>query len=93
MGEIRGIRPQILTFLGLPAALRDLAVAVAVDLPERPPEHVEAHTGAGAGRAEVSARPAVSSGGHVQAARQPPVDPADGGPDQRRPAGVHRAVG
>ncbi|WP_307834397.1 sensor histidine kinase [Paractinoplanes lichenicola] len=45
---IHGIRPQVLTDLGLPAALRDLAgqapipVQVHAELPSRPPEHVEA---------------------------------------------------
>jgi signal transduction histidine kinase len=52
MGNLRelihGIRPQLLTELGLPAALQDLAGRSAVrttvdaDLPRRPPEHVEA---------------------------------------------------
>ncbi|WP_307873174.1 sensor histidine kinase [Paractinoplanes ovalisporus] len=52
MGELRelihGIRPQVLTDLGLPAALRDLAgqtpmpVDVHTELPSRPPEHLEA---------------------------------------------------
>ncbi len=45
---IRGIRPQLLTDLGLPAALPDLAglatvpVTVHTDLPRRLPEHLEA---------------------------------------------------
>jgi signal transduction histidine kinase len=45
---IHGIRPQTLTELGLPGALRELAdragipVTVRVDLPVRPPDHVEA---------------------------------------------------
>ncbi|SNT14082.1 Signal transduction histidine kinase [Asanoa hainanensis] len=44
---IRGVHPQVLTDSGLDAAVRELAdrstvpVTVAVDLPERPPEHVE----------------------------------------------------
>jgi signal transduction histidine kinase len=44
---IHGIRPQVLTDLGLPAALRELAdqapipVTVHADLPVRPPPHVE----------------------------------------------------
>lgn len=44
---IHGIRPQVLTDLGLPAALSDLAdqspmpVSVDTDLPTRPPPHVE----------------------------------------------------
>jgi signal transduction histidine kinase len=44
---IRGIHPQVLTDSGLGAAVRELAdrstvpVTVAVDLPDRPPEHVE----------------------------------------------------
>ncbi|GAA0576155.1 sensor histidine kinase [Paractinoplanes ferrugineus] len=52
MGNLRelihGIRPQLLTELGLPAALQDLAgrsavpTRVDVDLPRRPPEDVEA---------------------------------------------------
>lgn len=52
MGELRelihGIRPQILTELGLPAALRELAgnsvvpVTVDAELPGRPAEHLEA---------------------------------------------------
>ncbi|MEV4624138.1 sensor domain-containing protein [Asanoa sp. NPDC049573] len=51
MGElrelIRGIHPQVLTDSGLAAAVGELAdrstvpVTVAIDLPERPPEHVE----------------------------------------------------
>ncbi|GGK99740.1 histidine kinase [Sphaerisporangium melleum] len=45
---IHGIRPNVLTDLGLPAALRELAdqcpvpVVVETDLPRRPPEQVEA---------------------------------------------------
>ncbi|GIJ54500.1 sensor histidine kinase [Virgisporangium aurantiacum] len=45
---IHGIRPQVLTELGLPAALRELArgapvpVTVRAELPRRPPGHVEA---------------------------------------------------
>jgi signal transduction histidine kinase len=52
MGNLRelihGIRPQLLTELGLPAALHDLAgrsavpTTVEADLPRRPPEHLEA---------------------------------------------------
>ncbi|MEV0713934.1 sensor histidine kinase [Asanoa sp. NPDC050611] len=44
---IRGIHPQVLTDSGLGAAVRELAdrstvpVTVAIDLPARPPEHVE----------------------------------------------------
>ncbi|UWZ40227.1 sensor histidine kinase [Dactylosporangium roseum] len=47
---IHGIRPGVLTDLGLPAALRELAdqsavpVVVETDLPRRPPEYIEATT-------------------------------------------------